>query len=44
MKVIATKLQHKEFYKGTLYCIKDQDKYVFSLSNYSWLLVVNNEE
>lgn len=42
MRVIAKKVQHEEFEPGTLYCIKDQGKYVFSLSNYSWSLTVKS--
>jgi len=44
MKVISSEIQLGEFGNGTLYCIKDEDFYVFSISNYSWSLAVKNEK
>jgi hypothetical protein len=46
MEVISKKLQYNEteLGHGTLYCIKDNDTFVFALSNYSWSLPVDNEK
>lgn len=44
MKVISNEIQYGEFENGTLYCIKDEELYVFSISNYSWSLAVQSEK
>lgn len=44
MEVISQEIQYGEFENGTLYCIKDADLYVFTISNYSWSLAVQNEK
>ena len=46
MEVISKKLQYSdtELGYGILYCIKDKDVFIFTLSNYSWSLPVDDEE
>ncbi|HLR66686.1 MAG TPA: hypothetical protein VK105_06035 [Virgibacillus sp.] len=44
MKVISKELQYSDTGYGVLYCIKDNDTFVFTLSNYSWSLPVDNED
>jgi len=44
MEIVSKELQYSETGHGVLYCIKDGEIFVFALSNYSWLLQVDNEE
>lgn len=44
MKVISKELQYSDTGFGTLYCIKDGESFVFSLSNYSWSLAVDDNK
>jgi len=44
MEIVSKELQYSETGHGVLYCIKDEESFVFTLSNYSWSLQADNEE
>lgn len=44
MNTIVKEVRYGEFDKGKLYCVKDENLYVFCLSNFSWSLEVENEK
>lgn len=43
MEVLSKELQYSDTGYGTLYCIKDGESFVFTLSNYSWSLGVDDK-
>lgn len=44
MEVVSKELQYSETGHDVLYCIKDGESFVFTLSNYSWALQADSEE